>query len=94
MFEMVDTSQTPSLEVMRLVAHRDAAALLPIIQQHVRPGTIVRSDEWAANNRVQHLPSVAQHQVVNHSITFVELMTGVHIQNVESYWNRVKTKIN
>ena len=32
------------------------------------------------------------HGTVNHSIEFVNLVTGVHTQHVESYWNRVKTK--
>ena len=45
------------LGVVELVAQRDAATLLPIIQQHVRPGTIVWSDMWTANN----VPPVAQH---------------------------------
>ena len=31
--------------------------------------------------------------VVNRSISFVEPTTGVFTQNVESYWNRVKTKL-
>ena len=30
---------------------------------------------------------------VNHSIVFVNPTTGVHTQNVESYWNRVKIKL-
>ena len=30
------------------VKHRDAATLLPIIQQHVRPGSIAYSDEWSS----------------------------------------------
>ena len=92
MFGMVDTSQTPVLGVMTTVAKRDAATLLPIIARHVRPGTIIHSDEWAAYRQVQQLGPVTQHQTVNHSITFVDPTTGVHTQHVESYWNRVKTK--
>lgn len=91
-FGMVDTSQTPALGLMVLVPSRDAATLLPIIQQHVRPGTVVWSDEWAAYRRVQQLPPVSQHSTVNHSVEFVNPSTGVHTQNIESYWNRVKTK--
>ena len=50
---------------------------------------MVRS-EWAAYNRVSN---VSTHGTVNHSIKFVNSVTGVHTQNIESYWNRVKTKI-
>ena len=89
---MVDTSQTPALGVMATVPRRDAATLLPIIERHVRPGSVVWSDEWAAYRRVQQLQSVAQHSTVNHSIEFINPTTGVHTQHVESYWNRVKTK--
>ena len=92
-FGLVDTSQSPALGIMELVPSRDAATLLPIIQQHVRPGTVIWSDEWAAYRRVQQLAPVAMHATVNHSIEFVDPNTGVHTQNIESYWNRVKTKI-
>ena len=77
---------------MEIVPDRLARTLLPIIQQHVQSRTIVHSDEWAAYNCVQQLASVAQHGVVNHTLHFVDPATGVHTQNVESYWNRVKTK--
>ena len=92
-FGMVDTSHSPALGVMTLVPKRDAATLLPIIARHVWPGSIVWSDEWAAYRQVQQLAPVSHHQTVNHSITFVDPTTGVHTQHVESYWNRVKTKI-
>ncbi len=90
---MVDTSHIPSLGYMEIVQRRDAATLLPIIQAHVAPGTIVHSDEWSSYRRVATLPPVASHQTVNHSLQFVDPVTGVHTQNVESYWQRVKHKI-
>ena len=70
---------------------RLAHTLLPVMQRHLRPGTILYSDLWAAYN-IQQLPPVAQHDIVNHSLNFVYPVTGVHMQNVESYWNRVETK--
>lgn len=91
-FGLVDTSVQPALGIMMLVGSRDAATLLPLIQQHVRPGTTVWSDEWRAYRRVQSLPAVGQHQSVNHSVNFVDPVSGVHTQHIESYWNRVKTK--
>ena len=88
-FGLVDTSVQPALGIMMLVGSRDAATLLPLIQQHVRPGTTVWSDQWRAYSRVQTLPAVGQHQSVNHSVNFVYPVSGVHTQNIES---RVKTK--
>ena len=63
------------------VPDRSAKTLL---QRHL---TKVYSDSWAAYRDVQQLSAVVQHQMVNH-----RPVTGVRTQNVESYWNRVKTK--
>ena len=90
---MVDTSHAPALGYMEIVQRRDAATLLPIIQAHTAPGTIIHSDEWAAYRQVHGLPTVASHGVVNHSLHFVEPTTRVHTQNIESYWSRVKAKL-
>ena len=54
--------------------------------------TIVHSDQCAAYNHVQQLPSVTTHSTVNHLLHFIDPGTGIHTQNVESYWNRVKGK--
>ena len=78
---------------MEVVSSRDAATILPIIQTHTAPGTTMHSDQWAAYNRVQSLGNVAIHSSVNHSLHFVDPVTGVHTQHVESYWNRVKGKL-
>ena len=76
---------------MQIVPRRDAATLVPIIQQHVVNGT-VWSDEWAVYNNVATLPNVVNHDTVNHSVEFVA-PSGVHTQNIESYWDRVKIKL-
>ena len=57
MFVMCDTSQTPALGVMEIVPNRTAATLL---QQHLRSGTTVHSDQWAAYNQAQQLPHTSE----------------------------------
>ena len=92
-FGIVDTSHQPALGYMEVVHRCDAATLLPIIQAHAAPGSIVHSDEWSSYRRVQQLGNASAHNTVNHSLHFVDPVTGVHIQHVESYWNRVKGKL-
>ena len=89
---MVDTSSSPALGYMEIVPQRDAATLLPIIQAHTLPSTVIHSDQWRAYSQVSSLPTVASHSTVNHSLEFVDPVTGVHTQHVESYWNRCKTR--
>ena len=87
-FGIVDTSHSPAVGYMEVVQCRDAATLLPIIQSHVAPGSVVHSDQWRAYSQVSTLPAVNAHHTVNHSLNFVDPTTGVHTQHVESYWNR------
>ena len=92
MFGVCDTSHTPALGFMQVVGQRDAATLLLIVRRHVAPGTIIWSDQWAAYRNISHLPNVASHSTVNHSVEFVA-PSGTHTQNIESYWCRVKMKL-
>ena len=61
---MVDTSQTPALGYMEVVPDQTAATLLPIVQAHILPGTIIHSDEWAAYQCVASLPNVSGYDAV------------------------------
>ena len=65
----------------------------PIVNAHVAPGTEVWLDEWSAYHQVGTLPNVSRHRTVNHSVNFVDSVTRVHTQHIESYWNRVKQKL-
>jgi transposase-like protein len=72
------------------VAHRDAATLLPIIIDHVHPGTTVLSDEWRAYSTLpQH---GYRHGTVNHSLHFRDPNTGIHTNTVEGMWSQAKRK--
>ena len=78
LLKWVYTSHIPSLHYMETVPHRDADTLLPLSNVHIAPGTIIQSDKWVAYNQVQRLSNVSSHDVVNHSVNFVEPITGAH----------------
>ena len=70
---------------------RDTATLDPIISRCILPGTVVYTDDWAAyRGMAARINNVAAHRVVVHSRHFVDPVTGVHTQEVESCWNNLK----
>ena len=78
------TGETFLVEVNK----RDAATLLPIICQSIKPGSVVYSDECRAYSRLQRIGY--SHYTVNHSLNFVDPNTGAHTQTVESMWSACK----
>ena len=65
-----------------------------IITRALLPGSIVHSDDWGAYRNMQaRLANIAAHGVVVHRHNFVDPVTGVHTQHIESCWNRMKSKI-
>ena len=89
-FGIVDTSSSPSNYYVTVVPDRKRETLLPIIQRVVREGSIIVSDEWRAYST---LYESFIHQTVNHSLYFVDPDTGLHTQNIESLWNKLKRKL-
>ena len=73
---------------MTVVPDRSKQTLLPIIQQYIRRGTTVISDEWRAYLDIPTLGYT--NQTVNHSENFVDPSTGAHIQSVEGHWSCTK----
>lgn len=91
-FGILDTSQTPAIGYMEIVPKRDAATLLPIIQRIVRPGSVIYSDEWRSYRHIQRDLGLVHH-TVNHSLHFVDPITGINTQAIEAYWSAKKSVI-
>ena len=74
------------------VENRDAATLLPTLQQYILPEAIVIFDLWGAYNTVSVMGY--QHLTVNHLLRFVDLVTYATTNHVESKWSRAKKETN
>ena len=77
---------------MLVVPDRTKNTLLPIIQQYIRPGTTIMSDEWAAYHDIGKIPGYS-HETVNHSQNFVDPTSGAHTQSIEGHWSCTKRMI-
>ena len=77
----------PNACTMVAVPDRTAATLLPIIAQHVLPGSRIITDGWRAYNQL------AQHDVVNHQLHFVDPNDPtLHTNTIEGAWANIKAK--
>ncbi len=91
-FDLVDTSSFPGIGYMEIVNARNCDTLLPIIQKVVLQGTTIHSDQWKAYAKIEQTLGLS-HATVNHSVNFVDPVTGAHTQAIESYWNKHKIRI-
>ncbi|XP_045121432.1 uncharacterized protein LOC123510360 isoform X2 [Portunus trituberculatus] len=76
------------------VPNKEAATLLPIIQQYVRPGSIIHTDGLASYDGIGEIdvqPPYIHHRV-DHSGDFVDPNTGASTNHVEEYWRRAEQK--
>ena len=89
-FGVIMTEYSPAKGYFTIVDRRDAASLCPIIEQCLLPGSEVHTDDWGAYRNLAHLPNVRRHKVVVHACHFIDPRTGVHTQEVESCWSRLK----
>jgi hypothetical protein len=91
-FGLYDVNQ--KIGAIEFVENRSADVLLPLIQKHVKAGTEIHSDQWAAYNAIGSInvdpPYV--HKSVNHSLWFKDPVSGVHTNNVEAYWCSIKKR--
>ena len=93
-FGVLSTEHSPCRGYFQVVHSRDRATLTQILQRVLLPGSEVHSDDWGAyRNLVHHVPNVAVHRTVVHRANFVDPVTGIHTQEIESAWSRLKYSI-
>ena len=84
-FGVICTDHQPCRGYFQVVKRRDRATLTQIIQRVLLPGAEVHTDDWAAYRNLQHYaPNVTVHRTLVHQNSFVDPVTGVHTQEVES----------
>ncbi|KCZ79026.1 hypothetical protein H312_03588, partial [Anncaliia algerae PRA339] len=64
--------------------------LFSIIRQYIRPGTLIITDCSRVYDTLELIGY--QHLRVNHSVNFVNPITGATTNRVESQWQKVKGK--
>jgi len=74
---------------MEIVPDRSALSLIPLITTHVAAGSTIISDEWAAYGTLGNINNYT-HMTVNHSVNFVDPVTGANTQKIESSWRALK----
>ncbi|KAI6661847.1 hypothetical protein LOD99_9799 [Oopsacas minuta] len=72
------------------VVDRSASTLIPLVNEFIRPGSIIMSDKWVSYNQIH--PGTFPHYTVNHSENFVDPTTGAHTQTIESAWGHFKKR--
>ena len=79
---------------LEVVPDRSAKTLMPILERHIAPGTLIVSDSWPAYNGITFWKGVSpwEHLTVNHHKEFVNSATGAHTQKIERLWREFKEK--
>ncbi|XP_064092898.1 uncharacterized protein LOC135205735 [Macrobrachium nipponense] len=69
---------------------RDRATLIPLIRKHIRPGSIIVSEEWPDGMKMNDLGY--RHLTTHHSTEFVVPPNpDVHTRNIERLWRDIKS---
>uniref|UniRef100_A0A0L8H221 ISXO2-like transposase domain-containing protein n=1 Tax=Octopus bimaculoides TaxID=37653 RepID=A0A0L8H221_OCTBM len=80
----VDESWKSKKDYLQLVPDQKAETLETVIIENVEASSTIFTDMWPSYNNLTRLGYT--HGTVNHSFHFVNPMTGVCMNNVESYW--------
>ena len=76
---------------LSIVANRSSATLIPLIKEHIAPGTTIISDCWKSYQCLSE--EGFKHLTVDHSVTFKDIETGASTNVIEGLWSCVKREL-
>ena len=77
---------------MCLIKNKSADSILPIIEKHVLPGSIIHTDEAKVYKSLKKVKEY-KHKSIVHKYKFVDYDQGIHTKHIDSYNNIVKLRI-
>ncbi|GAA4750203.1 IS1595 family transposase [Sphingomonas daechungensis] len=77
--------------ITKVVPGNSKHQLLPVVQEHVLPGTTVHTDTLRSYMGLKDMGY--RHDKVNHTFEYVS-KTGCHTNTIEGFWNILKRGIN
>lgn len=81
--------RTPERRIIIIVVpDRKADTLITIMKKYIHPESVIYSDCWRGYSTV--IDSFSDHFYVNHSVSFVDFITGVHTNTIEGNWGGLK----
>lgn len=73
-----------------IVKNRKMHTIDAIFKKFVKKGSIIHTDGWKGYLNLKNIDYV--HKSVNHSLNFVDPLTGVNTNTIEGNWSTLKTK--
>ncbi|KAH7824347.1 putative Uncharacterized transposase-like protein [Monocercomonoides exilis] len=74
--------------LMVVVPNRKKETLIPIIQKHIKAGTLIIADEWRAYSSLETVGY--KHQTVCHKRRFRDPETGAYTNTIEGLWQHLR----
>ncbi|KAI5151767.1 hypothetical protein ENBRE01_3079 [Enteropsectra breve] len=79
---------------MKVVPNRRKKTLGPLIEKYIVHGSDVHSDKYKTYLSFFKNSSNYNHSYVNHELHFLDPVTDVHTQDIESLWSQFERRKN
>lgn len=85
----------PTTFFVEIVKNRNRETMIELIKRKIRPGTEIQTDCWCGYLGLQDICFELGfvHKTVNHSVNFIDSVTGANTQTIEGMWPVIKREL-